>query len=70
MNMHCSKDIVTSIVYTYNYGKYFILIFSMFDGIAEHEGRKNRIGERDFFLYEIAYFFFYCFFLINFYLTI
>ena len=23
MNGHCSKDIVTSIVYTYNHGKYF-----------------------------------------------
>ena len=39
----------------------------MFDGIAKHEGRET-VGERDFF-YEIAYFF-YCFFLIYFYLTI
>ena len=40
MNGHCSKDILTSIVYTYNHGKYFhinILFVSgvcMFDGIA------------------------------------
>ena len=25
MNGHCSKDIVTSIVYTYNHGKYFCI---------------------------------------------
>ena len=36
----------------------------MFDGIAEHE-----VAERDFFFYEIAYFFI-CFFLIYLYLTI
>ena len=44
----------------------------MFDGIAEHEGRKTRIGERFFFFfffYETAYFF-YCFFLFYSYLTI
>ena len=40
----------------------------MFDGIAEHEGRKTELPIGIFF-YEIAYFF-YCFFLIYFYLTI
>ena len=47
INRHCSKDIVTSIVYTYNHRKYFciyilfVLGVCMFDGIAEHEGRKT-----------------------------
>ena len=37
----------------------------MFDGIAEHEGRN-----RDYVLRNCLIFFFYCFFLIYFYLTI
>ena len=40
----------------------------MFDGIAEHEGRKTELPIASF-IREIAYFF-YCFFLIYFYLTI
>ena len=59
MNGHCFKDIVTSIVYTYNHGKYFVLIFSLFReyGIAEHEGRKTESANAIFFFfYEIAYF--------------
>ena len=28
----------------------------MFDGIAEHEGRKTRVGERDFFLRNCLFF--------------
>ena len=51
MNGHCSKDVVTTIVYTYNHGKYFciniLFVYGvcMFDGIAEHE-----VTEHDFFL--------------------
>ena len=30
MNGHCSKDIITSIIYTYNHGNIFVLIFSLF----------------------------------------
>ena len=32
MNGHCSKDIVTRIVYTYNHGNYFffVLILALF----------------------------------------
>ena len=42
----------------------------MFDGIAEHEGRKVELANAIFFFfYETAYFF-YCSFLIYFYLTI
>ena len=72
---HCSKDIVTSIVYTYDNGKYFcfniIFVYGvcMSDGIAEHEVAERQVAERDCFFYEIAYFFI-CFFLIYFYLTI
>ena len=40
----------------------------MFDGIAEHYGRKTELAIA-FFFKEIAYFF-YCFFLIYFHLTI
>ena len=40
----------------------------MFDGIAEHEGRKTELSIAIFF-YEIAYFF-HCFFLIYFCLMI
>ena len=76
MNGHCSKDIVASIVYTYNHGKYFCINVSlfreytcMFDGIAEHKGRKTELSNTIFFFYEIAYFS-YCFILIYFYLTI
>ena len=29
----------------------------MFDGIAEHEGRKTELANTIFFFYEIAYFF-------------
>ena len=41
----------------------------MFDGIAEHEGRKIELVNAIFLFYKIANFF-YCFFLIYFYLTI
>ena len=43
----------------------------MFDGKAEHEGRKTEFANAIFFFFffEIAYFF-YCFFLIHFCLTI
>ena len=41
----------------------------MFDGTAEHEGRKTELANAIFFFHKIAYFF-YCFFLIYFYLTI
>ena len=74
MNGHYSKSIGTSIVYTFNHGKYFciniFLVYGvcMFDGIAEHEGRTTELSVAILF-YEIAYFF-YCFFLIYFYLTI
>ena len=53
----CSKDIVTSIVYTYNHGKYFCInIFfvkgiCMFDGIAE-----NEVAERACFLTKLLIF--------------
>ena len=49
MNGHCSKDIVTSIVYTYNHGKKFCnnIIFvwgvCMFEGKSEHEGHKTEL---------------------------
>ena len=78
MNGHCSKDIETSIVYTYNHGEYFCIniLFvkgvCMFDGITEHEVAERKVAERDCFLvffYEIAYFSI-CFFLIYFYLTV
>ena len=76
MNGHCSKDIVTSIVFTYNHGKCFCIniLFvwevCMLDGIAEHEVTEREVAERDcLFSYEIAYFSI-CFFLIYFYLTI
>ena len=51
MNGHCSKDIVTSIIYTYNHGKYFciniLFVYGvcMFDGIAEHEVAKREAAE-------------------------
>ena len=74
MNGHCSKDIVTSIVYTDNHRKYFCINIPfvegvcLFDGIAEHE-----VAERDFFFFFfffskllIAYFSI-CSFLIHFY---
>ena len=34
-----------------------VLIFSLFDGIAEHEGRKTELANAILF-YEIAYFFY------------
>ena len=37
----------------------------MFDGIAEHEGRKTELPMRDFYLRKCLFF---CFFLIYFYL--
>ena len=49
MNVHCSKDIEISIVYTYNHVKYFCIniLFAqgvcMFGRIAEHEGRKTEL---------------------------
>ena len=57
MNGHCSKDIVTSTVYTYNHGKYFciniLFVYGvcMFDGIAEHEGRKTELANAIFFFF-------------------
>ena len=43
----------------------------MFDGIAEHEGRKNELANAiSFTKLLFFFFFFYCFFLIYFYLTI
>ena len=41
----------------------------MFDGIAEHEGRKTRVGERDFFFLRNCVFYL-LLLLIFFYLTI
>ena len=69
MNGHCSKDIVTSIVYTYNRGKYFcinilfVLGVCMFDGIAEHEVAEREVAEREcFFVFFLLFFFFFFFF--------
>ena len=78
MNGYCSKDIVTSIVYTYNHGKYFCIdiLFvwgvCMFDGIAEHEVAEPQGCQMQLFFcffYEIPNFSI-CFFLIYFYLMI
>ena len=77
MNEHCSKDIVTSIVYAYNHGNYFciniLFVYGvcMFDGIAEHKVAEREVAERDFFFFFFFFFvflrnclFFYCFFFI------
>ena len=64
MNGHCSKDIVTSIVYTYNHGKYFCIniLFvqrvCMFDGLAEHEVAEREVAESDCFFFFFFFFFF------------
>ena len=71
MNRHCSKDIVTSIVYTYNHVKYFCIniLFvkgvCMFNGIAEHEVAERKVAERDCFLRNCLFF---CLFLFNLFL--
>ena len=57
MNGHCSMDIVTSIVYTYNHGKKFCITIlfvwgvCMFDGIAEHEVAEREVAGRDCFFF-------------------
>ena len=59
MNEHFSKDIVTSIVYTYNHGEYFCIniLVCMFDGIVEHEDAEREVAERDCFLFCFFVFF-------------
>ena len=74
VNGHCSKDKVTSIVYTYNLGKYsvcvtilFVYGVCMFDRIAEHEVAERGVAECDcffccFFVFCCCFFFLLLFF--------
>ena len=55
MNGHCSKDMVTSIGYTYNH--------------AEHEVAEREVVERDWFFTKLLFFSSICFFLMYFYLN-